>query len=377
VAGRVAGGGGRGGGRAVAVAAAAGAVFHAPLALLLALLLGACAAPQRPNDALDLAPLVYSRGTGCDIARVDGRKLTKKAFLQEYASQPLLITDAWRADGGGFLHHVQSTARACRAEDHAGGFRHRVGEFQKRYPETSVMNFDGVQPELRAFFERRTHLPKWFRRDPLSQCRTSDVELSFEWRWLLIGGKGGGSAWHFDPLNTSAWNALTAGGPKRWSMYHPSVVTKEMAGVIAQQGAHLPAEERFVLFTDSYSASKHSALQWVREVEPQLVPSARPLTCMQHPGDIVYIPSGWWHMVLNIDDNIAWTQNLVQPTAADVAASTRSMRSYVAHRQAPAKVRGQMVACAQKLEAAWGVNATSSTPPTCQGGDSAVGGCAA
>ena len=93
MAGCVAGGGGHGGGRAVAVAAAAGAVFHAPLALLLALLLGACAAPQRPNDALDLAPLVYSCGTGCDIARVDGRasrrtqavscKLTKKAFLQE------------------------------------------------------------------------------------------------------------------------------------------------------------------------------------------------------------------------------------------------------------------------------------------------------
>ena len=36
-------------------------------------------------------------------------------------------------------------------------------------------------------------------------------------RWLLLSGKDTGSAWHVDPLNTSAWNTLLI-GHKRWAL---------------------------------------------------------------------------------------------------------------------------------------------------------------
>ena len=36
-------------------------------------------------------------------------------------------------------------------------------------------------------------------------------------RWLLLSGKDTGSAWHVDPLNTSAWNTLLV-GKKRWAL---------------------------------------------------------------------------------------------------------------------------------------------------------------
>ena len=41
----------------------------------------------------------------------------------------------------------------------------------------------------------------------------------------------------------------------------------------------------------------------------------RPMECTTHPGDVVFVPHGWWHSVINLDDsNIAITHNYVSPS---------------------------------------------------------------
>ena len=46
-------------------------------------------------------------------------------------------------------------------------------------------------------------------------------------------------------------------------------------------------------------------LRWLESVYPTLSSGAKPLECMQGPGDIVYVPSGWIHATINVGDTAA------------------------------------------------------------------------
>jgi hypothetical protein len=38
-------------------------------------------------------------------------------------------------------------------------------------------------------------------------------------------------------------------------------------------------------------------------------PGERPLEGVAGPGDVVFVPRGWWHCVLNVEDSVAVTHN--------------------------------------------------------------------
>lgn len=127
-------------------------------------------------------------------------------------------------------------------------------------------------------------------------------------RWLLIAGKRSGSSWHVDPNGTSAWNTLLK-GRKRWAFYPPYV----------SPPGHTKSSRRYgygfgVDGLDSALEKNEdhpTPLWWFLEIYPTLTPDLKPIEVVQEIGDTVFVPSGWWHLVLNLEDTIAVTQNYV------------------------------------------------------------------
>ena len=53
------------------------------------------------------------------------------------------------------------------------------------------------------------------------------------------------------------------------------------------------------------SIGEWSLTYWEEHVQQWLNPDPgqRPMECTACPGDVLFVPHGWWHMVLNIDDD--------------------------------------------------------------------------
>lgn len=110
-----------------------------------------------------------------------------------------------------------------------------------------------------------------------------------------MGPKRSGTSIHTDPLGTSAWNASLQ-GHKLWLLLPPDT-------------PRYIAKGKEVIMKNE----DDEAIMYMKEIFPRMKERYGDLInemwFIQKPGDLVFVPGGWWHVVVNLDETIAITQN--------------------------------------------------------------------
>jgi len=114
------------------------------------------------------------------------------------------------------------------------------------------------------------------------------------YRWLLVGTRRSGTFVHQDPHGSAAWNASVKGF-KRWVMLPPDV-PKELVLSVCEE---------------------HDTFGWFQNLETLMArlsakQRAQCVDFVSGPGDVVWVPSNWWHAVINLSPwTVAITENVV------------------------------------------------------------------
>eukprot|EP01120_Amphizonella_sp_Union-15-10_P006336 TRINITY_DN2017_c0_g1_i1.p1 TRINITY_DN2017_c0_g1~~TRINITY_DN2017_c0_g1_i1.p1 ORF type:complete len:460 (-),score=75.50 TRINITY_DN2017_c0_g1_i1:63-1442(-) len=231
-----------------------------------------------------------------NIARRSAKELTPEKFIEEFEKPgiPVIITDAidhWPAMKKWTPDQLLKKYGDIKFRT-GGGFKMSLSNYFQ-YLETQTepvplylfdQNFAYNAKEMSTDYQ----VPVYFSEDLFKIVGEDDRP---PYRWILIGPSRSGAPFHTDPRGTSAWNAVIQGS-KRWALYPPTV--------------HPPG----VGPDDSEYYNAPSPIKWYLEHYPCLTPDARPLECIHKEGEVLFIPSGWWHMVYNLDDlTVAVTHN--------------------------------------------------------------------
>jgi len=109
--------------------------------------------------------------------------------------------------------------------------------------------------------------------------------LPVPFQWILMGPARSGTGVHVDPLGTHAWVTVTQ-GCKLWILFAP----------------HEYEQLQQVMDCSLPSALWFAAWAQLEEQPPHVA-------CLHQPGETVYVPAGWPHVVLNLEDSVAVTHN--------------------------------------------------------------------
>ena len=149
--------------------------------------------------------------------------------------------------------------------------------------------------------------PDWFDTNLLSQVKDLPSGLPY---WLL-GSACTGTQLHTDEGCTSGWNVCLCGS-KRWCMLPPETDTEAL-------GLNSVPEGPACWFVDTLPTLRQAAAEG----------KLRLYETLQRPGEMVIIPGGWHHAIINTEFSCAVAQTVRTPLLLYIMCPWRELCEYL------------------------------------------------
>ncbi|KNC96130.1 uncharacterized protein SPPG_08517 [Spizellomyces punctatus DAOM BR117] len=161
-------------------------------------------------------------------------------------------------------------------------------------------------------------VPLWFGDDWLNEF-LDDQGGKDDYRFVYMGASGTCTPLHVDVFTSYSWSANLC-GTKKWTFFPPSQ-------------AH---------FFTTFPGCSITDLRLISpETHPTYYTTTTPITVYQHPGELIFVPSGWWHQVENIGETISINHNWCN--ACNLQDIYRNLASDLAYiRESIAEFRDEM-----------------------------------
>ena len=223
-------------------------------------------------------------------------ELSTEEFNASWSDKPFVLTDPvkrWQVYKDWCLEELVARYgnRIFRAEAVDWPLKKYVEYMNSTRDESPLYLFDRAFVETMNLAVGETYQPP--------ACFEEDIftllkEQRPDHRWLIIGPERGGSTFHKDPNATSAWNAVIRGS-KYWIMFPSSILPP---------GVYMSEDQSEV-------TSPLSIAEWLLSFHAEARDTPGCVEGVCNEGEVLHVPSGWWHLVVNLEPAIAITQNFV------------------------------------------------------------------